>query len=338
MNHLINYSSGDKSVWSGRIDDIEDEDSLRWHQMIEPLDLNSPLKKQTEGFCFLGFRSDAGVKRNKGREGAALGSEMIRNELCNLPYGFAGKPKLYDAGDVHCLTEELELAQQQLAEAVKRIRSIGLFPIVLGGGHEIALGHYNGLKSSTKSKLGIINLDAHFDLRPYKNGGSSGSMFLQIADNCMSQNEEFRYMVMGIQTYGNTVSLFKKADELKTKYILAKDITEVNLPEIYEHIDGYLKKQEDIYLTICTDVISAAYAPGVSASQPFGLHPDIVLKINKHILKSGKVIGFDFAEVSPRFDTDNRTAKLVAVNIYAMINTLMLMDDPEIASPYHRKV
>lgn len=338
MEQLINYSAGEKSVWTGRIDDWDDEDSFRWHQIIQMLDLNNPLPKLEPGFCFIGFRSDTGVKRNKGREGAARGPEMIRKELCNLPYGFAGKPLLYDAGDLYCLTEELEMAQHQLAQAVYKIRTAGLFPIVLGGGHEIALGHYNGLRQTSTDKLGIMNFDAHFDLRPYKTGGSSGSMFLQIADKCQTQNEEFRYMAMGIQTYGNTVSLFKKADTLGSKYILAKDITEVNLPDNYEQIDTFIKKQDDIYLTICTDVISAAYAPGVSASQPFGLHPEIILKLIKHILKSGKVIGFDFAEVAPRFDTDNRTAKLVAVNIYAMINTMMLMEDPDVASPYHRKV
>jgi len=57
-----------------------------------------------------------------------------------------------------------------------------LFPIVLGGSHELAYGHFNGivnhLKKQTKnsSKVGIINFDAHFDLRPYDNQGSSGTM------------------------------------------------------------------------------------------------------------------------------------------------------------------
>ncbi len=47
-----------------------------------------------------------------------------------------------------------------------------MYPIVLGGGHEIAFGHYCGIKDynasiDRKDKLGIINFDAHFDLRPY---------------------------------------------------------------------------------------------------------------------------------------------------------------------------
>jgi formiminoglutamase len=61
----------------------------------------------------------------------------------------------------------------------------------------------------------------------------------------------------------------------------------------------------------------------VSAPQPFGLHPEIVLKLVKHVIQSGKVVSVDIAEVSPRFDEDNQTAKLAAVTIYAIINTMI---------------
>jgi len=116
--------------------------------------------------------------------------------------------------------------------------------------------------------------------------------------------------------------LFKKAEELKVEYVLAKDIDDSSIPGIMNRLTSYIKKHDYIYLTICADVFSSAYAPGVSAPQPFGLHPEIVLKLVKHILGSGKVIGFDIAEVSPRFDEDNRTAKLAAIIIFAVINTL----------------
>jgi len=69
-------------------------------------------------------------------------------------------------------------------------------------------------------------------------------------------------------------------------------------------------------------VFNSAYAPGVSAPQPFGLDPETVLIFIKHAFKTNKVIGLDIAEVSPRFDHDNNTAKLAAVIIYAIINVL----------------
>ncbi len=107
------------------------------------------------------------------------------------------------------------------------------------------------------------------------------------------------------------------------KHVLAKDFVEQNFEEIEAGIDEFMDKNRSVYLTICSDVFNAAFAPGVSATQPFGMHPETVLRFLKKIFKSKKVIGFDIAEVSPRFDHDNRTAKLGAVLIYALINVLM---------------
>jgi formiminoglutamase len=318
------YCPGTEISWTGRIDDPDDDESFRWHQIIKGINLNDNLTNLDQGISLLGFCSDEGVKRNKGRTGAAKGPEAIRHELTNLPYGFSGKPTIYDAGNIIPEVGKLEEAQAQLANAVQQIKELGLFPVVLGGGHEIAYGHYNGLKAYFKKHIGIFNMDAHFDIRPYHEGGSSGTMFRQISDDCKSDNELFSYMVMGIQTYANTVSLFKKADELNIEYVLAKEIVDNRLNELFEKINVFSKTHEHIYLTFCTDVISSAFAPGVSATQPFGIEPEIVLRLLKHLLNTGKVASFDFAEVSPRFDDDHQTAKLVAVMIYAMVNTLEL--------------
>ncbi len=203
-----------------------------------------------------------------------------------------------------------------------------MFPVLLGGGHGMALGHYNGIVAHLEEKyatsgVGIINFDAHFDLRPYTDKGSSGTMFSQIAANCQRKKRKFSYLVLGIQTYANTRSLFKRADSLGVKHVLAKDFVAQNFDKIEAGIDGFIDNDKPVYLTICSDVFNAAFAPGVSATQPFGMDPETVLRFLKKIFKSKKVIGFDIAEVSPRFDHDNRTAKLMAVLIYAMINVLM---------------
>lgn len=62
--------------------------------------------------------------------------------------------------------------------------------------------------------------------------------------------------------------------------------------------------------------------PGVSASNPFGLQPELVITLVKHILLSGKLLGMDIAEVTPRFDADNRTARLAAIVFFAALNIL----------------
>lgn len=333
MDLLKNYRTTNKNIWQGRIDDSGDDDSLRWHQRIKLIDLTktdlTPIPQRSKGFCFLGFCSDKGVKQNLGRVGTSEGPASIRKEMSNLPCNFSKDTNIFDAGDIINLDEDLYILQNELSKAIKRIQSLNLFPIVLGGGHEIALGHFKGLMNSLEEhqkiknpKIGIINFDAHFDLRPYQKKSSSGTMFSEIANMCKKKNTNFSYFCLGIQMVGNTKSLFKKADLLNVEYVLAKDINDFSLDEIFSKLNRFIKKQDFIYITVCADVFSSAYAPGVSSPQPFGLQPEIVLKLLKHIIAKEKVISFDIAEVSPRFDEDHRTAKLIAIVLFAVINTL----------------
>lgn len=324
------YNVSEKDIWEGRVDSEDDFDSFRWHQWIEVLDLEDrdlePFKGKL-GFAFLGFKCDLGVKLNKGRVGAAKGPKSIRDELKNLPCQFSKDIRLFDAGDITCENSTLDRAQDALAEAVDRLLDLNLFPILLGGGHEIAFGHYKGIFNHLKKKneeknIGIVNFDAHFDLRPYPKGGTSGTMFKQISDLTDSHKTNFSYLCVGIQKHGNTVRLFNTADELGVDYILAKDIVNMDYYPMIEKLDDFVRKQDHIYITVCSDVFSSAFAPGVSAPQPLGLDPEKILIFLKYILRTGKTISFDIAEVSPRFDQDDTTANLASVIIFSVINTL----------------
>ena len=328
---LKNYTPTDLNFWTGRVDDPNDPDSFRMHQIIQLLNLTQIDSVEIDlsklNICCIGFCCDEGIVRNLGRKGAKDGPEYIRKEFANLPVTFGNEVNIYDAGDIFCIENNMEQAQEELKKAIETILNKELFPIVLGGGHELAFGHFNGIinhlrNQSENPSLGIINFDAHLDLRPYNNGGSSGTMFSQIADNCLSDNLRFAYMCLGVQASANTLNLFKKADSLGSNYMLAKDFEEHNFDHISQEIANFIDKHENIYVTVCSDLFNSSVAPGVSAMQPFGMNPEIALKFLKEILKSNKVISLDVAEVSPRFDQDNRTAKLITVILYAIINTL----------------
>lgn len=323
------YKPVQDKVWTGRIDSEENYDAFRWHQWIKPLDLrenNSPFEGKL-GIAFIGLCCDKGVLKNQGRSGAAKGPISIRKELTNLPCCFDPALKLFDAGNISMDANTVEQAQDELSYAVEKILSLNMFPIVLGGGHEIAFGHYNGLfrhhnQKHSDPKIGIINFDAHFDIRPYPNGSSSGTMFRQIADHHLKNNLTYLYFALGIQKRGNTVELFKTANTLGIDHILAKDILDSDIWSIFERLDQFIQNSDHIYITICADVFSSGFAPGVSAAQPLGLEPEKVIKILKYIIKSKKVISFDIAEVSPRFDQDYITARLASTLIFSVINTL----------------
>lgn len=331
--------------WKGRTDSDTDYDAFRWHQIVKPLDLMGDGEDPERfdgalGFAFIGFCSEQGVKRNKGRVGTALAPDFIRTQMSNLPCAFSPEVKLFDAGNILCDEIAMEEGQKQLGEAVEKILSMKLFPIVLGGGHETTFGHFLGqyhnlrggseAEAPKKADIGIVNFDAHFDLRPYENGSSSGSMFRQIADICREDGEKYRYMPLGIQQHSNTVQLFKLAESLGVNYVLAREFQNAGYASILEKVDLFMADCQNAYLTVCTDVFSSAFAPGVSATQSLGLDPEAVLPVIKHIVRTQKLRGFDICEISPRFDRDNTTANLGAVIIFAVVSTLAKMNGLDI--------
>ena len=288
-----------KFNWTGRTDHETNWENFRYHQII---------KNQYENSCALiGFSCDEGVRRNNGRVGAAEAPNALRAALANMPWRLPKDTHLVDVGNVICKGEKMELAQRELGHVVKSTLDSGSIPIILGGGHETFYGHYLGARShlGKGKKLGIINIDAHFDLRPYDEQSSSGTMFSQILEN----DENAGYLVLGIQRYGNTESLFQKAEKLGCEYICEDELTE----EIQnEAIDLFILRHDAIIITLCMDVVCAASAPGVSAPSALGLNPKVVRSIIRRTTKNLKTLSFDIAEVNPSLDSNGHTVKLGA--------------------------
>lgn len=319
-------------TWTGRIDGTEEE-TLRWHQQIIPVNVLGGekfpvLKPGQQGIVFLGFASDEGVKRNKGRVGAADGPVALRAACANFPVHF-NNLVLVDAGDVVCYEGALEPAHELLCGVVLAIKKAGYLPVLLGGGHEITYGHAQALyahlhMNMPSAKLGLINFDAHFDLRiPGVEGSTSGTGFYQLAEYAKELEKPFHYLALGIQTNSNTQQLFRIAGELDAQYVDADAFHLQDRALLQAAISQFIKEVDQIYLTIDLDVFAAAFAPGVSATAYNGIRPDgLFLECYRTILQSGKLAGLDIAELNPGFDVDNRTAKLGAAMVFEAVGSV----------------
>lgn len=316
IKHQKYYTPTDQKVWTGRVDGTTEE-HLRWHQIITCIDLNNE-QDLTDCYVILGFACDEGVRRNLGRTGAAKGPEVLIKALSNLPVFRDKKTKLIDAGTVYCSDQLLENAQESLGFFIQLILRRGGFPMVLGGGHEITFGHYLGLKSHCSNELGIINFDAHFDIRkPQQEIATSGTGFYQIAQ----QEEKINYLPIGIQKISNTQSLFDTVKDYQINWIEAQQFHKANREAIIQQVTSFIAGIDHLYLTIDLDVFAASCAPGVSALAYNGIQPDaFFLEIFQHIISSDKLISMDIAELNPTLDIDNRTARLAADLLFHIVN------------------
>lgn len=303
-------------AWSGRID--PEPDSPRWHQRIRPW-----IADAAPGLALLGFACDEGVRRNHGRTGAAAGPLAMRKALANLAWHCSGPA--FDAGDVVCDDADLEAAQARLAHGVCRLLDDGHLPVVLGGGHEMAFGSWSGLARylephHTAPRIGIVNFDAHFDLRDFTEVRSSGTPFLQIADQCTARGWPFSYACIGVSRASNTRALFNRAAELGVLVREDHEIRESTLQQIGDELEAFAQGCDALYLSIDIDVLPASEAPGVSAPAARGVPMQLLEPLVKRLRDSGRLRLIDLAELNPDFDIDSHTAKAAA----RLIHTLSL--------------
>lgn len=264
----------------------------------------------------IGFPQDEGVRRNHGRPGAAEAPHEIRRHLYRLtPWDGAHALDLcfpLDAGDVR-MTGELEESQQDLSEVVAGVLRAGGVPIVLGGGHETAYGHYLGYVAAER-RVGVINIDAHLDVRPLNDGrGHSGTPFRQMLEHPTRPLEGHHYVCLGAQPAQVSRQHLHYAQQRGCVVHWADSLRRELLVEECERLAA---EECQVYVTIDADVVAMSSMPGVSAPNPLGLSGPEVIAWARTAGRSPHVASMDVVEVCPPLDRDGQSARWAALAVW----------------------
>lgn len=294
-------------------------DDPRLVRIIEPWN-GDPAALRPGRAVLLGFPQEEGVRRNHGRPGAAEAPQQIRHWLHRLtPWDGAAKIDLtanppLDAGNVR-VSSNLEESQESLGIVVGEILRAGAIPIILGGGHETAFGHYLGHVHAGLN-VGVINLDAHLDVRPVSPaGGHSGSPFRQMLEHSTHPLPGDRYICLGAQPFAvsrehvrwlqDRGGVVRWCDEVRGK-----------VTESFRGDCERLAKDGPVWLSLDADVVRHADMPGVSAPNPAGLDGLEVLECVRTAGQVTAIHSFEVVEVNPRLDRDGQSARWAALAVW----------------------
>lgn len=297
--------------WSGRNDPEDGEEAVRLHH----------LAGDSGTRALLGFACDAGVVRNKGRPGARQGPQAIRTALANLAAPPRAKP-FADLGDIAVEGDDLETGQSALADKISDALKSYQRLVVLGGGHETAFGSYCGLaKAYPDKRIGIVNLDAHFDLRLVgPDGPSSGTPFSQIREYDPAR---FDYLCLGIADESNSQALVTRAKNwgvaTVSDHALIADSSAAD-----REIEAIIARNDLIYLTIDIDVLPHFQAPGVSAPAARGVPLATIEHIIGYLLAQCTASETlcplaDIVETCPAHDLQSVTSKTAAFMVRRLL-------------------
>jgi formiminoglutamase len=269
----------------------------------------------------LGFPQDEGVRRNHGRPGAADAPHAVRHALYRLtPWDPASDTDLsrtppLDLGDVR-VAGSLEETQEALAEVVAGVLRRGAVPVVLGGGHETAYGHYLGYVRAGLP-AGIINIDAHLDVRPHPTGqGHSGSPFRQALEHPGRPLPGDQYVCLGARP--------SSVSRQHALYAREKGCVVRWADEVRDNLDQFFGKECGrlealgcrVYVTLDADAVTAAEVPGVSAPNPAGLSGVAVMRCARLAGSSPAVASLDLVEINPRLDRDQQSVRWAALVVW----------------------
>lgn len=308
----------DPAVWQGRNDLAEASNAVR---VFQTLTQGHPDAQgaSAQSVALMGFACDEGVRRNQGRTGAADAPDALRRALANLA-SHRGHDDVVDIGTLYVGDRELEQAQQALSETVQRCQRNGQRTLVLGGGHETAFAHGLGVyRAWPDSRVGIINLDAHLDLRANPQA-TSGTPFRQLADYCHQHQRPFHYLCVGVSEAANTQALFEQAQALGVNIILDTECQITRLDALARQIADFADRCDVLYLTIDLDVLPAWQMPGVSAPAAYGVSVEVLLPLVRMLCRRTGLRAVDMVEYNPQFDPLQHGARVAGRLLWQLLH------------------
>lgn len=246
--------------------------------------------------ALIGLPDDTGVRLNHGRPGAAEGPTALRAALARYgvgePVGWVW-PGVFDAGDVRPAGsggDDLHETHRRVTEAVAAVVGMGLFPIGIGGGHDLT---FPFVRAAVKAVVPVhmVYFDPHLDVREE---AGSGMPFRRLVEAGSVRG----MTIHGFQAFANA------AEHVRWFQAHGGRVSDLSPEDPWS--------DEPTAVSLDLDVIDQAFAPGVSAMNPCGWTPAQAERWVAAAGRNPRVRCFDIMELSPVNDPSGRTARLAA--------------------------
>lgn len=225
--------------------------------------------------------------------------------------------EVLDFGDLYMSPTDVIGNQERLYEGMTDIygtRAVENW-LLLGGDHSIS---HASIKAYAEhySSFGVIQFDAHHDLRNTEDGGpTNGTPFRRLLDEGVLEGEHL--VQIGIRDFTNAKAYHDYAVEQGVTVYTMGNIRERSLLSILrEALDRLAAEVDFIYVSLDMDVLDQAFAPGCPAIGPGGMDSVSLLEAVLVAAQEEKVNALDIVEIDPTIDFRDMTSRIAA---YALL-------------------
>lgn len=249
-----------------------------------------------------------------GRRGAEKGPNALREAFAGVKThhfesGAVGSNRrIADLGDVSDLAQLDDRSpnatvggiQNLVRQATEQVHDLDAFPVFLGGDN--SLTYPNVAPLLDRGSVGVVNLDAHLDVREVRDDATSGTPYRQLFDAGLDG-----YACLGARHFETSTAYADYVDEMGGEVVTTDDVGDDPLAAADHALDA-LDSVEQVYVSVDLDVLDASVAPGVSAPTPGGLTTRELFRILRRLASDDRIAGFEVVECAPPLDRDGMTA------------------------------
>ena len=250
-------------------------------------------------------------------KGTSMGPQAII-EASNELERYTGKSEpcldgIYTHPFLDC-NKPIDIVINELQKLTQSVSSKNKIPVILGGEHSITYGAVNGifkgLELKNKNEIGILQIDAHADLREkYENEVHSHASVMYLLSK-----EKYKIAQCGVR------ALSKEEADNRRKF----QITSYSVEEIKKSDELYLPQNfpKKIYISFDLDGLDPSIMPATGTPVPGGLGFNESLELIHKLIKDREIVGFDVVELSPikGFLAYDFTAATLVYKIMELIN------------------
>ncbi len=242
-----------------------------------------------------------------------------------------------DYGDAPIDILSQERSVLPVYEMAKEIMEAGAMPVTVGGDHSLMYADVAAAAAVYgKGNVAVIHFDAHFDGIPLMFGHylTHGAMVRRLIDEGHVNGEDF-YQI-GLNSVKPSGKDMKWMHASGLKFHFMQDIDERGWKAVMDEVLADIKKRgkKYVFISVDTDVLDPAFAPGMGTPEPGGLTIRELFPMLRASTIAHNVIGMEIVEVNPLVDTTYRSRQ-VAVRILRELMTGVALRKKGITDPYY---
>ena len=220
--------------------------------------------------------------------------------------------RVRDIGDVGGHLTDVAVAHGKIEAAIGTLlaRDPAFVPLIVGGDHSITAPAVRGFCAANPGKrVGIVNFDAHFDVRNFEHGPQNGTPFRAILDGglpIVGRN----VVEVGIHGFMASSRYYRWTQERGMTIVTARRVAQRGMEEcVAEALAAAGDGTDLIYVSVDIDCLAFPWAVGTAASTAEGLSAWQLLEAIFACGQHPKVAALDLVEIDPSRDVKDLTAR-----------------------------